>query len=1101
MNLFDTLFDVVDDKYYGVTGLNNETNVIYIYNTYLKKNKNILVLISNLYEASLVYQKLLNYTNNVLLFPMDNFITSEAVAISPEFKNERINTLNKLLTSEKYIVVCNLMGFLRFLPSKSIWKNSIIKLNVNDVIDKDKLLNQLYNLGYEVNTIVNKTGSYASRGYIIDIFPIGYDKPVRIELWGNTIDNIRYFDENTQLSTDNTFSIEISPYSEFILDNYSDNIIRKQKYLKHYIGEVSNILEYLDDSICFYYDYNQILSNYNKLFEEINDYDMRNKSEFSTRYMNELENFSIDEKIFLMTIDDFSSLKLNKINRYKVNEIDNYNGNIDLLIKNINQYIDKGKTVVLCIDNKSMYNKILGEVENIVITNDKNILFNKINLITKRVDCGFIINDFVVITENDLYFNTKNKSNYKSSYKFGQSIKDIKNVEKGDYIVHDIHGIGMYDGIVTLNKNGLKKDYIKLVYNKGDLLYLPVEKIDRISKYSSKEGYIPKVNTLGSGDFLQKKMILKKKFEDIAGKLLKIYAERESTEGYAFAKDDETQILFESEFEYDETEDQLSAIKKIKAEMEKSKPMDMLLCGDVGYGKTEVAFRAIFKAVNNGKQVAYLCPTTILSNQQYVNALDRFKNFPINIALMNRFVSKKEQLNIINKLSKGKIDILFGTHRILSNDINFSNLGLLIIDEEQRFGVKHKEKIKEFKNNVDVLTLSATPIPRTLQMSMTGIRTLSLIETPPIDRFPIQTYVLPENDSVIKDAIYKELARKGQVFILYNNVTNIEREVELIHKLVPEARIDFAHGQMSKDMLENKMQNFIDYKSDILICTTIIETGIDIPNVNTLIIKDADCFGLSQLYQIRGRIGRSNKIGYAYLMYNNRKELNNIAVKRLQTIKEFTELGSGFKIAMRDLSIRGVGDILGSEQSGFIDSVGIDLYLKLLNEEINRLKGIESLPENLELDNKPLIEISTHINDDYTIVDEIKIEIHRMINQVDSYSKLLEIKKEIEDRFGKITDDMEIYMYEEWFEKLAKKLNIIKVNQTKSYIEIVLPQEISKKIDGEELFMKAYLISRNFRFDFKDNKISIILNTLKLNKHFLIYINNLLETIVAEFCI
>jgi len=579
---------------------------------------------------------------------------------------------------------------------------------------------------------------------------------------------------------------------------------------------------------------------------------------------------------------------------------------------------------------------------------------------------------------------------------------------------------------------------------------------------------------------------------------LKIYAERESMKGYAFSKDDENQIIFESEFEYKETEDQLLMSRKIKDEMEKKTPMDMLLCGDVGYGKTEVAFRAIFKAVNDGKQVAYLCPTTILSNQQYKNALKRFKNFPINIELLNRFVSVKEQNNIIKRLAEGKVDILFGTHRILSNDIKFKDLGLLVIDEEQRFGVTHKEKIKEYKTNVDVLTLSATPIPRTLQMSMTGIRSLALIETPPVDRYPIQTYVLPENKSVIKDAIYRELSRGGQVFLLYNKVSNIEARVSEIKQLVPEARIDFAHGQMSKDTLENKMQNFINHNCDVLVCTTIIETGIDIPNVNTLIIIDADCFGLSQLYQIRGRIGRSNKIGYAYLMYNNRKELNDIAVKRLNTIKEFTELGSGFKIAMRDLSIRGAGDILGAEQSGFIDTVGIDLYLKMLNETVNELKG-EPVSEESESDEvKPLIDVATHISDDYLVDDNIKIEIHKKINEVDSYDMLLEIKSELEDRFGKISSDMEIYMYEEWFEKLAKKLNIKQVNQTKNYVEIVLSKELTKKIDGESLFFDAYEICKLFRFSYKFDRISIIIDTIKLKEHYLIYVNKLLTNIINK---
>ena len=628
-----------------------------------------------------------------------------------------------------------------------------------------------------------------------------------------------------------------------------------------------------------------------------------------------------------------------------------------------------------------------------------------------------------------------------------------------------------------------------MIYSGNDVLYIPIENIDRISKFSARDGIIVKLDSLGNDKWQKRKARVKGRLEEMASNLLKIYAERESKKGYSFSKDDENQVLFDSSFIYTETPDQLRAINIIKEAMEKPKPMDMLLCGDVGYGKTEVAFRAMFKAINDGKQVAYLCPTTILSNQQYNNALVRFKDFPVNIAILNRFVSKKDQQTIIKKLIEGKIDILFGTHRILSKDIGFKDIGLLVIDEEQRFGVTHKEKIKEYKSNIDVLTLSATPIPRTLQMSMSGIRSLALIETPPEHRLPIQTYVLGENNNIIKDAIYKELSRKGQAFILFNSVSKIERKVLEINELVPEARIDFAHGQMTKLELENKMQNFIDYKYDVMICTTIIETGIDIPNVNTLIVLDADKFGLSQLYQIRGRIGRSDKIGYAYLMYNDRKELNDIAVKRLNTIKEFTELGSGFKIAMRDLSIRGAGDILGSEQSGFIDSIGIDLYLKMLKDAVDKLKGKNT--ENSESDNsdnKSLINVDTYISDDYVNDDDLKIELHKKINSISSLEELFEIKAEIENRFGKINREMELYMYEELFEKLAKKIEVINVVQTNSYIDLELSSQISKKIDGESLFLLAYDVSENFRLKFNNNKIHIILDFINLDKHFLVYI-------------
>ena len=527
--------------------------------------------------------------------------------------------------------------------------------------------------------------------------------------------------------------------------------------------------------------------------------------------------------------------------------------------------------------------------------------------------------------------------------------------------------------------------------------------------------------------------------------------------------------------------------------MEAPKPMDRLLCGDVGFGKTEVAFRAIFKSIISGKQAAILCPTTILSEQHYKNAMERFKDFKIDIAILNRFVSPAKVKKILEKLEKGQIDLLIGTHRILSDDVKFNDLGLLVIDEEQRFGVKHKEKIKQYKNNIDVLTLSATPIPRTLQMSMAGIRSLSLIETPPKDRYPVQTYVLGENKQIIKDAIEKELSRDGQTFILYNNVQNIETKKAEIQKLVPSAKIAIAHGKMSKIELEDVMMKFVNKEYDVLLCTTIIETGIDIESANTLIIIDADHFGLSQLYQIRGRIGRSNKIAYCYLMYNNKKVLSEVATKRLKVIKDFTELGSGFAIAMRDLSIRGAGDLLGSQQAGFIDSIGIELFMQMVNEEIAKLQGKE-IPKEKD-DKQPLVDVETTIDDKYVSDEELKIEIHKKINSIDSYKSLDEVKHELEDRFGKLSDSLIVYMHEELFEKLAEELNITNIRQTKNSIEISLPKELTNNIDGEKLFYEVSNITRMFRFSMKFQRLIITLDTVKLDKHFVYYLLDLLKAI------
>jgi len=1096
MKFFDNIFDIRDNTNYCVSGLNNELVCINIYNAFIRNNKGFLVVTSSTFEANNLYQSLLNYTNKVLFFPMDDFLTSEAIAISPEFKAERINTMNMLLNNDKYIVVTNLMGALRYLPKKELWKKSIINLKKDMDVDREKLLAQLYNIGYERETIVNGTGKVGVRGYVIDIFPASSENAVRIEFWGDTIDSIKYFDVDTQLSLEEIDEIMIYPFTEFILDEYNDDIDRKQKYLKYYSKDISMISEYLDENVVYYYDYNMILNSYSLLVDSIMDYDKDNKTVIQTNYMHEITSIKSSFDVYYYHFDDDIGKKI-KGYKFNFSSINKYDGNYEDIKRDLLMYINGGKTVILCIDNKETAKRIVKylEIEDIILSNEKSIVDGKINLINKNINNGFIYDNFVVIGKNDLFNVKEEKTRYKSKYKIGTKVHVVTNMDIGDYIVHEMFGIGIYQGLFAIDKNGMKKDYIKLEYAGGDSLYIPVENIDRISKYTGKEGVGVVLNSLSNDNWKKKKGKVREKLESIAQDLILVSAQREITPGFAFSHDDESQAVFDSEFIYTETPDQIRAINSIKLEMEKPKPMDMLLCGDVGYGKTEVAFRAMFKAINDGKQVAYLCPTTILSNQQYESAKTRFSTFPVNIGLINRFVDKSKQIKILNDLKEGKIDILFGTHRLLSSDVIFKDLGLLVIDEEQRFGVTHKERIKQLKSNVDVLTLSATPIPRTLQMSMTGIRSLALIETPPKERYPIQTYVLEESNLVIKDAIYKELSRDGQVFILFNSVEKIQEKVREIQKLVPEARIEFAHGRMTKDQLEKKMNDFIEGLFDVLVCTTIIETGIDIPNANTLIIIDADRYGLSQLYQIRGRIGRSNKIGYAYLMYSKNKFLTDTAIKRLDTIKEFTELGSGFKIAMRDLSIRGAGDILGREQSGFIDTIGIDLYLKMLNEAIKKSKGEivdDSKDEDNKKNDKPLISVSTHIDDNYVSDGELKIAIHKKINEVDSYDSFCNVKDELEDRFGKLNEDLIIYMYEEWFEKLAKGLGITDVVDGKNFVDITLPKEISSKIDGEELFNESYEISKMFRFSYSVGCIHVILDKIKLEKHYLMYLISIL---------
>ena len=802
---------------------------------------------------------------------------------------------------------------------------------------------------------------------------------------------------------------------------------------------------------------------------------------------------SIDNKIdngYITSIKDFG-----------VKTINNFNEDSNLINDFINNSIHNDKTVVICVKKyqvKSLYKFLNMKVYE---TSFDDIKKGSVNIIDCNISDGYIYNDLIVLSSRELFNIKNNNKKYHTKYKYASTINDINKLLVGDYVVHNIHGIGRYNGIKSLTLNDITKDYLEVLYQGTDKIYIPVEKIDLLSKYSGREGVAPKINKLGGTEWQKTKNRVKSKVSDIADQLLKLYAEREKRKGFSFSKDCDMSLDFEKAFPYDLTSDQVKAISQIKEDMEKSIPMDRLLCGDVGFGKTEVAFVAAFKAILDSKQVLLLCPTTILSNQHYENAIERFKDFPVNVALLNRFSTPKETSRIISGLKDGTIDFVIGTHRLLSDDICLKDLGLLIIDEEQRFGVAHKEKIKQYKTNVDVLTLTATPIPRTLQMSLVGIRSLSLITTPPVNRFPVQTYVVEENKQILKDAIYKELSRNGQVFILYNRVQSIDEYALRIKELVPDAKIGVAHGQMSKNQLESTLFDFIKHEYDILICTTIIETGIDIPNVNTLIIIDADRFGLSQLYQIRGRVGRSDKFAYAYLMYQPFKSLTETAVKRLNVIKEFTELGSGFSIATRDLSIRGAGDILGSEQAGFIDSVGIDLYLKMLNDEINNKNEIEILDEekeDIDSDSKPLLNVATHISDEYVYEDDLKIEIHKKINSIDSLEKLNQVKLELEDRFGKLDENVIIYMYEEWFEKLAKNVHLKNVHQNKNSIELVFSNDIVSQLDTEELFMDAFQITPMFRFISRGSNMVIVLDIIKLDKHPVYYLVELLNKIYSN---
>jgi len=1034
-----------------ISGLTSELNIFYILKLCEKYDRNIIVLTSSLFEANKIFDSLYKIHENTLLFPMDDFLSSMIIASSPELKYKRLETLDKLKENKKYVIVTNLMGYLKYLPNKGI--KNYLELNIGQEIKRDELISSLSFLGYHRESLVTMSGEYAVRGFIVDMFPIDYDHPIRIEFDGNKIDNIKYFNENSQMSMNLVKSLKIKAIDEMVSN------------------DKSSLYEYANEPLVVYVDKSQIDASYTHLYDDIVEY--KESNNINEDLMFTMDDIKDKDRIY---VNLFSTGGIN----LKAESIINYKENFEKLQNDYDKWIREGKDVYFYLSRLEEKKKILK-------------LIPSANVVMKELSHGFILDKYVVISENDIEEVKSVRGVYKNNFHVGKRIKDFNQLEKGDYVVHVAHGIGIYQGITTLTVRGVQKDFLTIYYEGTDKIYVPVEKIDLIYKYTGKDGIKPKLNKLGSTNWEKTKKYISEKVKDISRELILLYKKRLELKKKPY-KDYPEEEVFASEFKYSLTKDQEKSIIEINSDLRKDNPMDRLLCGDVGFGKTEVAMRAMFKAVLNNEQVLYLCPTTILSKQQYNVAKERFKNWPIEITLLNRHVSAKETHRILEDLKKGRIDILFGTHRILSDDVSCKNLGMLVVDEEQRFGVTHKEKIKTMKSDVNVLTLSATPIPRTLKMAMSGLRDLSVIDTPPVNRYPVQTYVAVEDDFLIKDAIYKELARNGQVFILYNRVETIEKYMNHIHELVPDARITYAHGKMEKDELDDIMTSFINNEFDILICTTIIESGIDIPNVNTLIIHDADNFGLSQLYQIRGRVGRSDKIAYAYLMYEKNKMLNDIAIKRLNTIKEFTELGSGYRIAMRDLNLRGAGDVFGASQAGFVDSVGISLYMKMVEDEIKRQQG-EDVEED-DTETQALINVNTHISDNYVSDEDIKIEIHQKINEIDSYEKMLEIKNELEDRFGKVTPDMLVYMYEEWFEKIAKKYNIKQVVQTDRSVEITLPEEISSNIKGDKLLIEAMNLSRSFNIKYVNKKISILLYTKDLPKHFIFYIVTLLEKIL-----
>lgn len=1115
--------------HYHIKNTNEENGLLYVLHHFLTYQKNVVLVCPNLYTAQLVYDKLSSVLNDKQLsfFPQDEFITSELLVSSVELKMERMNAIVSMLNGRPQILITHPAGIMKPEREIKVWQEAIFSLKTNQEIDRDQLLRRLVDLGYRHEYTVEKPGDFSVRGGILDIYLIGEKHPVRIDFFGDEIDSIKQFDIETQRSFDKISEIKIIPFTEFIysdkdydiLEKYiekrrnevtfskeSEDRIKKDlehlkdhteldrltRYIPFLAKKRTTILDYINDPTVFFFDAHRIDEQVKIMVEEIKDWYLSTsdypKMGFELIYP--LEEMRFPKKVDVDYFDFATDKNYTDTISLFGKEVLSYHSNLDLFASDIRTETNRN-TLVIAISSKKNYIEIKSILENnhfafVLKREDETISPNCINLIESDHYFDFISDVFSlhVITESTIYKmkNLRRKGRYVSVYETSKRLSSIHDLKPGDYVVHYDYGIGKFLEVKTMDLGNVMNDYIHLEYRDGDKLYIPLESIHQIQKYAGSEGFVPRLSKLGGSDWAKTKQRVRQKAKDIADQLIKLYAERENAPGFAFLEYADMEREFENDFPYIETLDQKKAIIEVLQDMHTSKPMDRLLCGDVGFGKTEVALRAAFRAVLNNKQVAYLAPTTVLSKQHFHTFKDRMEKYGISVALLNRFVTKKEQTSILKKLKEGTIDVLIGTHRILSKDILFKDLGLLVIDEEQRFGVLHKERIKEMKVSVDVLSLSATPIPRTLQMAIMGVKNMSLLETAPENRYPIQTYVLERNDILIKDAIERELMRGGQVFYLYNRIEDIENVAAKLQKLVPEARIQVAHGQMHKQMLERVVDDFIEQEIDVLLSTTIIETGIDIPNANTLIVHDADRLGLSQLYQIRGRVGRTNRIAYAYLMYQKEKVLTEDAVKRLKVIKEFTELGSGFKIAIRDLSIRGAGDVLGSEQSGFIDSVGIDLYMRILEEEIKEKQGLSEKQDSAQ---GVKARVSKYIDQVYIEDDFIKIEMHKKIQQIKTMEDVKDLMDELTDRFGKVDEELHIYMVERLFEVQTKELDIEKIHESKTNITFIVSSAGSKKMAGDYLFASGMKISPYIRFSYKQEKIHIVIDTIELKKHWL----------------
>lgn len=1096
-----------------VTGCIDAQKAHFIYAAGAAKKK-LIVTYSELRAKELCENYRL-FDKNVLFYPAKDLIFYSADVQSNLLVQQRIRVLQKLMEEEEVTIVTTMGGIMDHLLPPEVFQKQIETVESDSEFDMELWKKKLTAMGYERVGQVEGSGQFAVRGGILDIFPLTEENPVRIELWGDEIDSIRSFDVESQRSIENLERIRIYPAGEFIADDgrikkglavlekeakrLADQFFQERKTeesarLKAFAEEVKQSLtqwkqmSVLDGLAPYFYDRMVSFAEYfpkealvvldepNRLWEEAQAIE----KEFRESMTNRLEKgYVLPGQMNLLCESQTASEKLQKHRcmglcmleaagpqwhfaehfSIDVRSVNTYNNSFELLVKDLQQWKKKGERVILLCASRTRAKRLAEDLRDHELRAfysedaDRIVQQGEIMLLYGSAHRGYEypLIKFLVISESDIFGKEKKKRKKIRHYE-GKTIHSFSELSVGDYVVHENHGLGIYRGIEKIEVDKVTKDYMKVEYAGGSNLYVPATQLDVIQKYADSQAKRPKLNKLGTQEWGRTKTRVRSAVKNIAKDLVQLYAARQREEGFCYGEDTIWQKEFEETFPFDETDDQLEAIEAVKHDMESNKIMDRLICGDVGYGKTEVAIRAAFKAAQESKQVVFLVPTTILAQQHYNNFVQRMKDYPVRVDLLCRFRTAAEQKKTLEDLKKGLVDIVIGTHRVLSKDVQFKDLGLLIIDEEQRFGVTHKEKIKKLRENIDVLTLTATPIPRTLHMSLVGIRDMSVLEEAPMERVPIQTYVMEYNEEMVREAISRELARGGQVYYVYNRVNTIVETANKIASLVPEARVAFAHGQMKERELEKIMYDFINGEIDVLVSTTIIETGLDISNVNTMIIHDADNLGLSQLYQLRGRVGRSNRTAYAFLMYRRNKMLREVAEKRLHAIREFTDLGSGFKIAMRDLEIRGAGNLLGAEQHGHMEAVGYDLYCKMLNESVKELKG-ETQPEE-EFDTVIDLDIDAFIPERYIKNEFQKLDVYKRIATIESEEEYDDMLEELMDRFGEPPKAVQNLLAVANLKAMAHRAWLTEIAQKGDQIRFTMFERAKADPAGIELLVK-----------------------------------------------